>query len=292
MQKVLVAGATGYLGRFVTREFKNQGYQVRVLARNSQKLEQAGPFLEPATKDFVDDVFIGEVTRPETLQGLCDGIDIVFSSIGITRQKDKLSFRDVDYQGNKNILDLALKASVKKFTFVSVFNADLLRHIPIVSAREKFVRDLDQAGLDYTIIRPTGYFSDMTEFLKMAVSGRVYLIGDGEKRLNPIHGADLAKVCVEAINVRQNEIAVGGPETYTHNEIARLAFSVFGKRPKITRLPAWPVNAVVKAMRPFSERHYSLAAFFTSAMQMNFAAPEMGTHKLNDFYREILPKLL
>jgi len=292
MRKVLVAGATGYLGRFVAREFKKQGYWVRVLARNPKKLEQAGPFLEPAVKDLVDDIFVGEATRPETLQGLCDGIDIVFSSIGITRQRDKLSFRDVDYQGNKNILDLALKASVKKFIFVSVFNANLLRHVPIVSAREEFVRDLDQAGLDYTIVRPTGYFSDMTEFLKMAVSGRVYLIGAGKKRLNPIHGADLAKVCVDAVNVRQNEIAVGGPETYTHHEIAELAFSVAGKRPKITRIPAWPANAVVKAMRPFGERYYSLAAFFTSAMQQDFAAPETGTHTLKEYYREILPKLL
>lgn len=33
MKKVLVAGATGYLGRFVAREFKKQGYWVRVLAR-------------------------------------------------------------------------------------------------------------------------------------------------------------------------------------------------------------------------------------------------------------------
>lgn len=292
MRKVLIAGATGYLGRFVTREFKSQGYWVRVLARNLNKLEHPGPFLEPAVKDFVDDIFIGEVTRPETLKGLCDDIDIAFSSIGITRQRDKLSFRDVDYQGNRNILDIALKTSVKKFIFVSVFNADLLGNIPIVKAREEFAEDLKQAGVDYTVIRPTGYFSDMTEFLKMAISGRAYLIGNGKKRLNPIHGADLAKVCVDAVNAQQNEIPVGGPETYTHEEIAGLAFSVAGKKPTITRIPAGPVNALVRAIRPFNERYYSLAAFFTSAMQMDFTAPETGTHTLVNYYKEIVPHLL
>ena len=292
MKRVLVAGATGYLGRFVTREFKRRGYWVRALARNPEKLTHHGPFLEPAIRGDVDDVYVGQVTRPGTLKGLCSGIDIVFSSIGITRQRDKLSYKDVDYQGNRNILDLALKSSVQKFIFVSVFNANLLRHIPIVGAREAFVDDLRNTPLDSSIIRPTGYFSDMTEFLKMALSGRIYLIGNGKKRLNPIHGADLAEVCVDSVTSQQEEIPVGGPETFKHREIAELAFSVAGRNPKITTIPAWPVNLAVKSMHPFSERLYSLSAFFTSAMQMDFIAPEMGTHTLKEYYTEILPDLL
>ena len=291
MQKVLVAGATGYLGKFVTRELKERGYWVRVLARNPTKLGQTGPFLEPAVKDLVDDIFVGEATRPETLTGLCDDIDIVFSSIGITRQRDKLSFRDVDYQGNKNILDLALKASAKQFIFVSVFQADLLRHIPMVGMREEFVDELRQSGLNYTIIRPTGYFSDMTGFLNMAVSGRVYLIGNGSKKINPIHGADLAKICVDAIDTGQPEISIGGPETCTHAEIAELAFSMLGKKSRITRIPAGPVNAVVKMIRPFSAHYYALATFFATAVQMDFAAPRTGTYTLAQYYREVLPLL-
>ena len=291
MKRVLVAGATGYLGRFVTREFKRRGYWVRALARNPGKLAQAGPFLEPAIGTDVDEIFTGEVTKPETLKGLCEGIDVVFSSIGITRQRDKVSYKDVDYQGNRNILDLALKSSVQIFIFVSVFNANLLRHIPIVGAREAFVDDLRNTPLDSSIIRPTGYFSDMTEFLKMALSGRIYLIGNGKKRLNPIHGADLAAICVDAVTSRQKEIPVGGPETFNHREIAELAFSVAGRNPKITTIPACPVNLAVKSMRPFSERLYSLSAFFTSAMQMDFVAPRTGNHTLSNYYKEVLPDL-
>lgn len=46
MEKVLVAGATGYLGRFVTKEFKRRGFWVRILAREKSiaKLEHPGPF--------------------------------------------------------------------------------------------------------------------------------------------------------------------------------------------------------------------------------------------------------
>ncbi len=292
MQKVLVAGSTGYLGRFVTEEFKRQGYWVRALARNPKKLEKVGPFLEPTVKDQIDEIFLGEVTKPETLRGLCDGIDIVFSSIGITRQRDKVGFMEVDYQGNKNILDLALRASVKQFIFVSAFQADLLKHIAMVKAREKLVEGLSRSGLNYTVIRPTGYFSDMTEFLKMAISGRVYLVGDGEKKINPIHGADLAKVCVTAVAKQQHQIPTGGPVTYTHAEVAELAFSVLGKTPKITRLPTWLVNPAVEMIRPFSKHYYTLAKFFTVAMQLNFDAPKTGTHTLKEFYEEIAPQFV
>jgi len=46
---------------------------------------------------------------------------------------------DVDYRGNKNLLELSLKANVKKFIFVSAFNARLSFDIDIAKAREKFV---------------------------------------------------------------------------------------------------------------------------------------------------------
>ena len=71
-ERVLVAGATGYLGGFLAREFKNRGYRVRALARWPEKLD---PF-----RDSLDEVVQAEVTRPETLVGVCDGMDVVFSS--------------------------------------------------------------------------------------------------------------------------------------------------------------------------------------------------------------------
>ena len=292
MQKVLVAGATGYLGRFVVHEFKRRGYWVRVLARNPKKLEQTGSFFEPAVIDEIDEVFIGKVTRPETLQGLCDDIDIIFSSIGITRQQEKLTYRDVDYQGNRNILDIALMKSVKKFIYVSVFNAHIYEYLEIVRAHEDFVRDLLKSELEYTIVRPTGYFSDMTEFLKMAKSGRVYLIGNGNNRINPIHGADLAKVCVDAIDGKENEVPAGGPVTYTVQEIAEIAFSTLGKKPKITRIPPWLAKAAVKAIRPFNKQMSDLTNFFIAAGQGDGVAPAIGVHPLPRYYEELASQWL
>lgn len=286
VKKVLVAGATGYLGKFVGQAFKEQGYWVRALARNPEKLNVEGPYFEPALKNVVDDVFMGEVTNPDTLRGLCDDIDIVFSSVGITRQKDRVSFQDVDYKGNRNLLDTARAASVEKFLFVSVFHAELFKHIDMIKAREKFADELMESGMDYTIIRPTGYFSDMTEVLNMAKTGRVYLLGTGKYQMNPIHGADLAKVCVEAVERREHEIPIGGPKVYTHEEIAEAACAALNKRLKITRIPPGAINTVSKIIYPFNKRIYSLLTFAGTAMQMDHIAPATGTHRLESYYQQ------
>lgn len=286
MKKVLVAGATGYLGRFVAQEFKKQGYWVRALARNPDKLKEEGRCFEPSLDNVVDEVFTGEVTKPETLRGLCDDIDIVFSSIGITRQKDHVTFNDVDYQGNRNLLDLAKSASVDQFIFVSVFQAALFKHTEIVKAREKFADELAKSGLAYAIIRPTGYFSDMTEMLKMAQAGRIYLFGAGQNRMNPIHGADLAKVCVDAVEKNEHEIPVGGPKVYTYEEIARMAFAILNKRSKITRIPIKIVSLLLKIIFLFNKHTYSLLTFMTTSMKMDLVAPATGNHELEHYFQQ------
>ena len=50
-----------------------------------------------------------QVTQPETLKGICENIDVVISTVGITRQKDDLSYMDVDFQSNVNLIEEAKK---------------------------------------------------------------------------------------------------------------------------------------------------------------------------------------
>ena len=287
MKKVLVAGGTGYLGKYVIQEFHRQGFWVRALSRNEKKLAEVGPFAEPAVTNVIDEVFIGEVTRPETLAGLCEDIDIVFSSIGLTRQKDGLTFRDVDYQGNKNILDQAQKEGVQQFIYISVLNAHLMEHLAIVKAHEDFVRVLRTSRIPSTIVRPTGYFSDISEYFKMAKSGRVYLIGNGNNRLNPIHGADLAKVCVDAVDNLNIEISVGGPSIFTQRGIAELAFSALGKSPKISTIPLGPAKAAIRLMHPFSRHTADLFEFFITGAEQDMVAPQYGHRTLSAYFRQL-----
>ena len=279
-QRVLIAGATGYLGRFIVKELTRRGYWVRALSRDTRKIE--------SVRQYIDDLFVGQATQPETLSGICKDIDIVISSLGITSQKDGLTYMDVDYQGNKNLLNEAIKENVPRFMYISVFNANRLRHLEIVKAKEEFAAELKATDLAHVIVRPNGFFSDMKEFFNMARRGRVYLFGNGEYRANPIHGADLARACVEHLDSNDGEWDIGGPEILTQNEIASQAFEVLKQKPKVTRIPVWINNLVIKSARFFTPvKTYGPIEFFMTVLAMDMIAPTYGQQTIKNYFKEI-----
>lgn len=278
-ENILLAGATGYLGRHIAKELKNREYPTTILVRKRNIALDDSSYYKTT---------VAEITKPGSLKGIMDGIDTVISTIGITRQKDGLSYMDVDYQGNMNLLEEAEKARVKKFIYISAFNADKLTQLKMADAKEKFVNELKKSKLDYCVIRPNGFFSDMAEFLKMARKGKIELFGDGQFKMNPIHGADLAEVCVNAIGSEEKTIEVGGPEVLTHNEIAGLAFDAINKKPKIKYMPEWLRKSILGLTRTFtSSKAYGPMEFFFTVLAMDMIAPRYGRRTLSEYFREV-----
>ncbi len=229
----------------------------------------------------MDDFFVGQVTDPDSIKGITKGIDWVFSSIGITRQKEGMQYMDVDYQGNSNLLKEAIKEKVEAFQYISAINGDKLRQLKIFEAKERFVDELKKSGLQYCILRPNGSFSDMKDFLSMAKAGRVYLFGDGLKRLNPIHGEDLAKVCVDQMKLGTKEATVGGPDLLSQNDLAALALKAWQKPIKITHLPDWTRRFTIWLLRTFtSSKTYGPVESFMTAMAFDNIADSYGTISL------------
>jgi uncharacterized protein YbjT (DUF2867 family) len=271
----VVAGATGYLGGFVVKSLARRGLRVRALARGDKAVPGAG------------EVFHGDATSPESLRGLCDGARTVFSSLGITRQKDRVTFDAVDYGANKNVIEEAVRAKVKRFVFVSVVRPELFGESALVQARERFVRELRKSSVSSCVVRATGFFNDLKEPFEMAKRGRVWLVGDGQARINPVHGADLAEACSDALESKDSEVDVGGPHTYTWNEIAALAFDALGKPAKVSHLPQAVVGALLPPVKLFSRRSFDIARFVATVAVNDIVAPERGEHDLGDFYREL-----
>ena len=276
-QKVLVAGATGYLGQYLVKELKKRGFWVRVLIRNEHQKD---------TFDAVDDFFIGQITDPESLQGITKNIELVFTTIGITRQKDGMTYMDVDYQGNSNLLKESLKDEVKSFQYISAINGDKLRHLKIFEAKEKFVDELKGSKINHCIIRPNGFFSDMKDFLNMAKGGRVYLFGHGKFKLNPIHGEDLAKVCVDMMIDGVKEASVGGIDVLSQNELAEMALKAWGNPIKITHLPDWIRRFTIWLLRTFtSSKTYGPIEFFLTLMAEDNIANSFGNKRLANYFK-------
>lgn len=156
-KKILVTGASGYLGGFFVQELIERGFETKIVVRNKEKIELTSDLLE---------VIEAQVTKSETLNGICKDVDVVISAVGITRQKDGLTYMDVDYQANVNLINEAKRNGIKKFIYISVLNGEKLRSLKICEAKEKLVDYLMSSELDYCIVRPNGFFSDMADFLK------------------------------------------------------------------------------------------------------------------------------
>lgn len=278
-QTVLLAGATGYLGGYISKALVEEKINTKLIARSTKKLRG----FESKTVRIIN----SEVTKPETLKGICEGVTTVISTIGITRQKEGLTYMDVDYKANLNLLNEAKRAGVKKFIYVSAINGDKYRHLKIFEAKEKFVDVLKSSGLDFTVIRPNGFFSDMKDFLYMAKRGKIYLFGSGEQKFNPIHGEDLAIVCLQAIKLNTKEIIIGGPDILTLNEIGEMALNAMQKPIKIIHLPDWLRIFTIWALRTFtSSKTYGPIEFFLTLMAKDNIAPRFGTYRLDGFFKE------
>ena len=284
-EKILLAGATGYLGQYILAALLREEYPTRIVVRNKSKLSPdllTHPLLE---------VVEAEVTQPDTLRGVCKGVHKVISTIGITRQKDGLTYEQVDFQANKNLLDEALREGVRKFIYVSVFKGEAMRHIAIGAAKERFVDTLKASGLDYCIIRPSVFYSYMTIFFEMAKAKKdeILLFGKGQYAMNPIHGEDLAEVCVAQLERYEREVNVGGAEIFTQTEIACLAFEVLHKPANISYLPDWVRRLILKMGKYLLPKSiYGAIEFFLTTMAMDVVAPmQVGKHRLKAFFESI-----
>ncbi|MBK7585267.1 MAG: NAD(P)H-binding protein [Myxococcales bacterium] len=284
MAKVLVAGATGYLGRHVVRALHGAGHVVRALARDPERLGDV--------RSLVSEVAVAEATKPETVTDVVGDATVLVSSLGKHDFKRKPSAWEVDFAANRNLLERAQAGGVRRVVFVSVFRGPELRKAGISSAeaRESVVDLIRDSGLEYVIVRPNGFFNDMEDFFKMAKSGTSWVIGDGTKRMNPIHGADLADVVARSVVEPAGggvELDVGGPDSLTQLEIATLAFAALGTKPKIRRLPAWVLRGMAPPLslwNPFVADLLRAVAIMSSE---GAEAPRHGSHHLADFYREL-----
>jgi uncharacterized protein YbjT (DUF2867 family) len=288
LKRVLVAGATGYLGKYAVQAFKQRGYFVRVLTRSEERLYERGPFTAPAlSKDDFDELFVGEVSQPETLAGAMDDIDLVYSCVGISRQRDGLTFEQVDYQCNKNLIELAEASGVKRFTYVSMQGAENIMQLAITQAHEKVVDALKASSMEHRIVRPCGYFSDMGVLYDMAKKGRSFLVGTGNNKMSPIHGRDLANVCVDVSEGDELDVEAGGPEIMTQKEAAELAFEVAGNPVKITVIPLWVARGLVKVIGVLSSQFGDLADFIVTAGEIDGIGPPLGSTTLRSYFEAL-----
>ena len=282
-QTVLLAGATGYLGRFIAAELHQRGLKVHAIVRSQQRATSPGPWDSPSIGAFVDDWIVGEVSNPAFVADVARGADYVISALGVTKQK--ADPWEIDHRANLAILRSAEKHVAKEFCYVNVMGGGECP-AQLTQAKAAFVRDLTASPIPSQIVNPPSYFSDMTQILQMAQKGRVFIVRP-EVRINPIHGADLAAFCVERLTSGETgSWNVGGPEVFTWHGLAECAFQALHRPVKTTKLAPWLLAAAPPLLDIFNSKQADTMRFVSWSMQHDCVGEPTGTHKLIDFFRQ------
>lgn len=278
--KVLVAGATGMLGREVVKGLMAEGAEVRVLTRDAERAAGLG----------AAEIRVGDARKRTRIEGICDGVDAVFSCLGASvALRPSAGWRGygaVDVPANLNLLDVARRAGVGRFVYVSAFVVPETIGLAYFAAHEEVARAV-LAGEGGHVLRPTAFFSALTPYLDMARRGPVPIFGDGRARSNPIDDRDLAAVAV-ATTLRggPREQSLGGAEVLSREEIAGLACDVVGRPRRFRRVAPWIARAGATMLRPLHPRMSQLVRFATEVSLRDLVAPQVGARTLRDGFEE------
>ncbi|HOZ87048.1 MAG TPA: SDR family oxidoreductase [Bacteroidia bacterium] len=283
MKKVILFGGTGKLGRRVAIELQRQKYDVTAVVRNHDKAAQL--------KNIVNQTIVADVCKAEELKNICNGFDIIVSTLGKSvspKDNSKPSFMKVDMKTNCNILREGISASVKKFVYVSAFGAENNLNLNYFRAHHIFSEKLKCSGMNYSIIKPPAIFSSFVDLMEMAKKGRLLTLGAGDKLTNPIYEGDLAEICVNSIVDENVVIEAGGKNVYTRKQINDLIQQHVKPGQRVMKMPIGLLSFGVSLIKLFDSNAYDKFAFYLEVMRHDLIALKMGETSLEKYLSEKL----
>ena len=224
----LVTGATGSLGRRIVRQLREDEQPTRAFVRLSAKFGEL--------EDRGAEIFIGNLKQERDIVKACREVKYIISSHG---GKDALA---MDYRANIDLIDQAIANNVEHFVFISVLGADRgYQDSTTFKAKREVEKYLISSGLNYTILRPSGFANNIIPLAeRFRDTGIYFSIGDQQNRSSIVSTDDLAKIAIASTKVEaaKNQIfAVGGPDILKREDIPRIFARLYNREPIIINPP-------------------------------------------------------
>lgn len=236
----LVTGATGGLGRRIVRSLRERQMPVRAFVRLTSRyseLEHRGA-----------EIFIGDLQRDKDIEKACRGVQYIISAHGGEGNAQALGYR-----ANIELIDRAKEAGVQHFVFISVLGVDRgYEDAPSFKAKREVEKYLIASGLNYTILRPSGFASNLLPLAEQFRETGIYLlIGDRQSRTSIVSTDDLAQIAVGSVSVegaRNQILPVGGPDVLQRQDIPRIFGRIFNTEPIIINPPLFVLDGFRSAL--------------------------------------------
>jgi uncharacterized protein YbjT (DUF2867 family) len=225
MMKILLTGATGFIGSHIEKALQLKGYQVIQISRSHGY--DANTMLQA-----------------ESWLPVLDGVDCVINAMGIIRETGRQSFERIHTQAAVALFEACEHISLKRVIQISALGADEQASTPFLTSKKQADDYLRNRNCDWFVLRPSLVYGDggvsSAMLRKLAALPLIPVIGKGEQMLQPVAIKDLVDTvmqCIHSDDTRQT-LDVVGPVPISYLDWLQLMRQQLGKSPAHTlKLP-------------------------------------------------------
>ena len=254
-RQILVTGATGFVGRSLTRALEQEGEAWRS--------------------------YSGRINDPLALREALAGVDTVYHLAGAEARGRVRLLRHVDVEGTERLLEESRRADVAHLVVMSRLGADPNSIHPLLRAKGQVERLVAQSGIPYTVVRSASLFGLEDRFLN-TIAGLaawswpfLWLPGGGKALFQPLWVEDLVRCLLQTVarpELRNRTVEVAGEERFYYRELAEMVAGVAGLR-------RFPIRLDLRVVRPLARltmgwrRRPPVTSFFMDRFSVPETAP-------------------
>jgi NADH dehydrogenase len=220
---VTIFGGSGFIGRYAARQLVQSGWRVRVACRRPGIAGDVRLAGAPGWVDLVQ----ANVRNPASIARAIEGADAVVNLVGILHEGGRQSFEASQLEGAKNVAEVAKEAGISRLVQVSAIGADLESKSNYARTKAQAEKAVREAMPDAVILRPSIVFGPEDDFFNRfagmtRMSPFLPAIGGGKTKFQPVYAGDVADAITAAVerdDVQGQTFELGGPGTYSFNEI-------------------------------------------------------------------------
>ena len=313
-RRVFVIGATGTIGRATVRALLRHGHEVVCLVRAQAGIggaltpEDCARLLPGATLRVGDVADAASLAR-DGFRG--EPFDVMVSCLA-SRTGAPQDAWAIDHDAQVRALDAAKRAGVKQVVLLSAICVQKPQ-LAFQHAKLAFEKHLVDAGLVYSIVRPTAFFKSLSGQVDRLKRGQAFLVfGDGRlTACKPISDDDLAEylaLCIDDPSRHNRVLPIGGPGTaLTPRQQGEQLFALLGRPPRFKQVPVALLDAIITVLGVLGRvlpsladkaelarigRYYATESMLvldsSSGRYDADATPSTGSQTLFEFYADLV----
>jgi len=296
---ILVVGAIGDIGSAVTKAAVEKGHSVKAFDISPSQMDKLGE-----AKNKVA-FFEGDILDKASLEPAMEAVKAVIITIRLNQEQMKKgrTYKDVELDGIKNIVEVAQQKRVQKIVHISVDGVGPDCVSDMYQAKFQAEEAIRNSGIDYTIFRSSGLFKDFNFFfipniLKLGETD-TWPFGPVDIHMCPLSHFDLAKCMVSATNnpaASNKTISMGGPDCLTQGELLNMIAKEAGVNATYTK--GFSKEQLIEMVKKNPQQ-----SFFTAEQLQDFIVDSKINHSVikemfgvefqsvGDYIKEAVPKV-